>query len=714
MFFIALMLVKLGTAVAQPIWTQVGGPEGGLISEVTIDSAGNILVGTFFGGAFESTDHGENWHARNDGITNFHIRPKGLTATYDNYLFAITDIGGMYRLKREPNAQWQRIDTSLTFGVLLTVKATPLGTILVVTGQNGILRSIDRGETWTKSSNGMDTAGGVRLDAIAIVPGYAAVVTRTGHVFASIDDGLNWSLIGQSPTRTASMHVTSDRWIYIGGLSGEIYRSSNGTTWDKVYQEPNNRDIWSIFASPKSGDVYAWLHSGKLIRSSNRGDNWVQLDSITSGGDFYPTGIDPDGRIFVGSDFDGMFRSTDGGSTLDTINHGLSANLCINATVNPEGDVFSMTERYVFRSTDRGADWAQIFSMKESDTPIPNPMLHDSLGNLYVGTDVGVWKSTDKGDLWKHVFSSPVPDETVDSRALAISNAGVLYLGSGLGLFQSVNEGTNWRELNGPWNETPDKEVKTVIMGNNGRLYWSDYGGSLYWSDDDLFTYQQRGLQGGGVEAVDHKGIMYASNNADVVMSVDSGMTWTVLKPAEGISPHKVFSVMLDHAENLIISTDSGIYRIAYGDENYNWVAVSDGLSTAAQARWSAVTRTVEDVRHDHIFYAAGRGQGMFRSKPNLSEVKRTTEYASNALRPNFPNPFSASTTIHFDIISAGTATLEVFDATGNQVYSRTLGTLPPGEYQTVFQGASLPTGSYPYIIRTASGLQNGVMTITH
>ncbi len=713
--FSVLLLLTAFPAYSQPtIWTQLGGPEGGLISEVTVDSAGNVLVGTWFGGAFESTDHGQTWHAHNDGLTNFHFFGRGLTATPDNYLFGVTDRGGMFRLKREPGAVWERLDTTLSFGSLLNLKSTPSGVLLLVTGQYGILRSSDRGETWTNGSTGIDLSGQNRtIDGLTVVPGYAAILTHTGKIYATTDEGLNWIYVAQAPPQISALHVTPDHWIYLGGVNGEIFRSTNlGVDWVKVYQDPDNTDIWSIFSNPKNSDVFAWRHTGYLMRSTDRGTNWQSMDSITSGGDFYPTAIDPDGRMFVGCDFDGMFRSTDNGANLDTINTGLDANLCINAAVNPAGDVFSMTERYVFRSTDRGGRWKQIFSMTEADGPIPNPMLCDSLGNLYIGTDVGVWRSSDNGNVWKHVLSSPVAGETMDCRALALTPTGSVYVGSRLGLFQSVNEGTTWRELDGPWNETSDKEVKTVAMGNNGRMYWSGYDGSLYWTDDDAFTYHQRGLQGGGIEAVDHNGIMYASNNADVVMSSDSGVTWTVLKPAEGISTHKVFSVMLDHAENLIISTDSGIYKIAAGDANYNWVAVSDGLSTASQARWSAITRTVEDVRHDHIFYAAGRGQGMFRSKPNLSDVKRSPNVATSALRPNFPNPFSMATTIEFNVTESGRASLEVYDVAGARVSVEDLGMLTEGQYRTTFHAEQLPAGTYLYVIRCASEAKSGTMTV--
>lgn len=716
LIFLAITPATLFGQSSTDIWSRMGGPDGGLVSEVISDSAGNLLAGMFFGGVYESTDHGQSWIDRNEGLTSIHVAPKGLAASADNYLYAITDVGGMFWRSRTGTDIWHRVDTSLTLGGLLGLRVTRLNTVLLVTGQYGVLRSTDHGLHWTDGSAGLDLTGqGRTIQDMASLPGYIVILTHGGKLYASTNDAVSWSLIGSVPSQPSSLSVTMDHRLFVGGYSGEIWRSTNsGQSWDQVYQDPEARDIWALAASRSDHALYAFRHSGFLMRSLDGGNNWLQLDSISSGGDFYPMAIDPDGHLYVGSDFDGLYRSSDSGATLDTINSGLSANLCINAVVNPDGDVFAMTERYVFRATqkvDRPA-WKQIFMMKECDVPTPNPMLWDSVGNFYIGTDLGVWKSSDNGDIWKHVMSPPATEASVDARSLALSRTGTIYLGSRLGLYQSVNEGQNWRELNGPWNETIDKEVHSVVMGRNGRLYWVDYDGFIYWSDDDAFTWHQQGRQGAGLEAVRSDGVMFTSDNRNALLSLDSGTTWIVITPGEGATVHSVNSIALDHEENAIISTDTGIYRITHDDVNYNWIPVSAGLAPNDQTRLPGISRTVEDVRHNHVFYAASRGTSMYRSRPNLSEVRHSHTYAQSRLSPNFPNPFTASTTVRFLLSAPGSATLEVFDATGKTVATKPLGTLTEGEYQTVFDGEDLPEGSYPYVVRTPREVHSGMMTI--
>jgi hypothetical protein len=61
-----------------------------------------------------------------------------------------------------------------------------------------------------------------------------------------------------------------------------------------------------------------------------------------------------------------------------------------------------------------------------------------------------------------------------------------------------------------------------------------------------------------------------------------------------------------------------------------------------------------------------------------------------------FPNPFSVSTNIHFDIVNSDTITLRVFSAFGQAVrtyYQSTI--LPAGSYDINFSGDSLGDGIY-------------------
>ena len=54
---------------AQDFWEKTNGPYGGHINTFAVDSSGRIFAGTAGGGIFRSTDNGESWTPKNNGLT---------------------------------------------------------------------------------------------------------------------------------------------------------------------------------------------------------------------------------------------------------------------------------------------------------------------------------------------------------------------------------------------------------------------------------------------------------------------------------------------------------------------------------------------------------------------------------------------------------------------------------------------------------------------
>ncbi len=72
-------------------------------------------------------------------------------------------------------------------------------------------------------------------------------------------------------------------------------------------------------------------------------------------------------------------------------------------------------------------------------------------------------------------------------------------------------------------------------------------------------------------------------------------------------------------------------------------------------------------------------------------------------LYQNFPNPFNPSTTIRFDVRTAGNVLLKVFDVLGREVEVIVNEYLKSGSYSVQFSGDNLPSGVYYYELRTES-----------
>ncbi|MBL0174487.1 MAG: choice-of-anchor D domain-containing protein [Ignavibacteria bacterium] len=75
-------------------------------------------------------------------------------------------------------------------------------------------------------------------------------------------------------------------------------------------------------------------------------------------------------------------------------------------------------------------------------------------------------------------------------------------------------------------------------------------------------------------------------------------------------------------------------------------------------------------------------------------------------LRQNYPNPFAPSTTIEYELIEAGTVSLDVYSVTGERVATLDKQTREAGTYRVLYDATALPSGVYTAVLRvqTQSG----------
>ncbi|HAC14822.1 MAG TPA: hypothetical protein DCE78_02590 [Bacteroidetes bacterium] len=79
---------------------------------------------------------------------------------------------------------------------------------------------------------------------------------------------------------------------------------------------------------------------------------------------------------------------------------------------------------------------------------------------------------------------------------------------------------------------------------------------------------------------------------------------------------------------------------------------------------------------------------------------------------PNYPNPFSRTTTIPFSIPDPMPVRLDVYDLQGRIVSSLINSTLNEGFYDVTFDGNQLASGIYIYVLKTGSTSQSGKMLL--
>ena len=91
-----------------------------------------------------------------------------------------------------------------------------------------------------------------------------------------------------------------------------------------------------------------------------------------------------------------------------------------------------------------------------------------------------------------------------------------------------------------------------------------------------------------------------------------------------------------------------------------------------------------------------GKNSGLTGTNITGHEVPSTFNLAQN-----YPNPFNPSTTIKYDLRSAGIVSLKVYNVIGQQVSVLADGFRNAGTYEVHFDASNLPSGVYFYTIKT-------------
>jgi photosystem II stability/assembly factor-like uncharacterized protein len=113
---------------------------------------------------------------------------------------------------------------------------------------NGLYRSVDRGETWTRVDAGLTASAFRFIDADPLHPGALLAGTEPARVFRSTDDGETWRELEA-----------------IGRLPGH-------EEWYLPYS-PRAGAVRNVYGA--AGRLFASLEVGGLLRSEDRGGSWV-------------------------------------------------------------------------------------------------------------------------------------------------------------------------------------------------------------------------------------------------------------------------------------------------------------------------------------------------------------------------------------------------------------------------------------------------------
>ena len=510
--------------------------------EVMETQDGSILVGTYRGGIFRSSDKGDTW-------TN---------VGFDNNIY-------IFKIIQTPDG---KIMASATFGNNVSPKDT----------QTGVFISEDDGRTWQPTSITAENIKGVFNPRSGLV--FASGVGEK-NFHRSLDNGISWSTnvsgLPDSIPLSAIVELKGILFASVGDpqdaartTGGGIYKSEDdGLTWLKsdngLSENTKVNDLTLI-------DNTLFVSTGYQIHIGDRG----VFKSDDLGQSWQPTGLNDsqlrlirttsNQQLIAGSNVSSIFISNNKGESWLQTGKEIE-NWSVFQVIENSNYLFASGESGIWRATIPVNEWKQINKELGSLVKLSN-------GNILLAENGIILRSKNNGDTWE-----PIADLKTEMVFLFELDANLLIAcAQGDGIFHSNNNGEAWLKYN--MGEFEKNRFRTAIKTANGTLLVGATGGTLRSTN-----------QGETWENVDEEFYVWSfakTNNAiyaggyaqGVRRSIDDGLTWTEFNSGlrEGDNYLTVTSLCTTSDNSLICGTlGEGIYKFKSNDSL--WREYKTGLT---------------------------------------------------------------------------------------------------------------------------------------
>ncbi|MBN2209258.1 MAG: hypothetical protein JW759_08180 [Candidatus Coatesbacteria bacterium] len=375
-------------------------------------------------GVFKTIDGGASWAPKNAGLSQLSVRRLAISALDANVLYCT--VKNQLHISEDGAESWQQRDQGLQIGYGASrLIASPVAADVAYVGTPfGVYETIDRGASWCAVNRGILAATVTDMAFHPSLLGTIFVTTQVGF-FRTTDNGQNWDLMSLEG-------------------SAENCLDANAVALDP--QEPST--------------VYAGTNRGKVIKSVDDGDTWVEL--YAGGPSVLALAIDPSDpqTIYMSTSVVQVLKSQDGGYTWAPATSGMTTGYQGKAlAIDPKDPpiVWSGTSSHGFgdayRSKDRANSWEQIIARETYDIAI-SPVEPDT---VYVAGPAGLVIASSDGS-GGYTFQEDQPgllDKWVNNVKIAPGNPDIVYLGTGAmgltsllsGVYKTTNGGESWTQL---------------------------------------------------------------------------------------------------------------------------------------------------------------------------------------------------------------------------------------------------------------------------
>ena len=235
-----------------------------------------------------------------------------------------------------------------------------------------LLRSDDKGETWTVKLSGSDVA---RLSVGAIESQVQALEAELEEAGDETFEDIQWALDEASfaleeaviavdegmTTPLLKVWFDGDLGYALGAYSVFLHTRDGGATWEAHSDRLDNPDKYHLYAMARSsaGTLLVAGEAGTLLRSIDDGDTWERI-ATPYPGSFFGAVAPADGSLLIFGLRGNVFRSTDEGASWTAVATGDNSTLMCG-TANDDGSVvLAGAAGAVLYSSDSGATFSIV------------------------------------------------------------------------------------------------------------------------------------------------------------------------------------------------------------------------------------------------------------------------------------------------------------------------------------------------------------------
>ncbi len=678
-----------------PGWVSIGpkpttsafpanwGVTSGRVNSIAVSptNANIVLIGAAVGGVWRSTDGGTTFLPVTDNQVDMAVGSIAFAANGTTVYAGMGDpkssyLGTGVLKSTDAGATWVRISNATlpTPGTTAKIVVDPTNANNVYVAQytllqsptifaSGFYRSTDGGVNWTNTLQG--TARDLSIDPTVPTTLYLSMGFAVGQpgnaggVFKSVNSGATWTSIYTPPGTTANeikfaVAPSNNQVMYVfvsDSPRARLESSTNGgASWTNLGSASFDQNQFGyntyLAVSPTTPST-VFLGSRDVWKSTNSGVTFIDIvgnfsnptvntytpSSSNAHPDQHSIYISPanPNNVLIGND-GGVWRSTDGGTTFNSLNNSLTLSMFVGLSVHPTNllTLYGGTQDNGTQRRNGASTWQEFFSgdggqavIDAVDPTIVFPSYVNGYivrylnnGGTYNGT-VGCESfatcATFNND--RIAFYPPIVGNGVNT---------TLYVGS-YRLYTSTDRGATWVTPAGATDMTNGGRLSAIAVApsNLNTIYTGSSDGRVMVSTDGGVTpvNAQAGIPNRFVKSITisktNPALAYLTvsgyGTGHVFKTTNTGGAWTDISSNLPNIPANTLLIDPVVPTTLYVGTDVGIFRST--DDGVTWATFNSGMPPVVVSQLVA--------QASGTMFAATYGRGIYQFAPILAATVR-------------------------------------------------------------------------------------------